>query len=478
MKCRTICLLLGIPLLLCIPALAADYVIQVGPPVGTDNTDQVQGALNECVNLHPGGCTVQLSAGTYLTSQLFAKDFHGTFKGKGMDVTIIQALPALDVSTEIPVWNSPPSLDNKYPMLILFFGGDITVSDMTIRDLEINPTKGWHDYQGHVDFWIWHQDPNTWLWSVLEFMGESAMNVVVTRVALQGASDESVPGLDIYNAAGLSIDPYPPIDSPAPGYLAGTFLVSACRIDTLQQGIYAAVLHDAQLTIGGSPSAANLIQNCGYDATLIDLDSSSVDFSYNDVSAVGPTAFAGFMVAQYVVVPIEVPSSFLVQHNRLKATGADEDAIWVADLAPWYGEPKTGNFVISNNDITIMPTEDRIAGDGIETYQTEGSIISNNRIVGSGWTGIAIWEDTRAMIKANNVQNVVAGFFYPAPISLMDMTNNCTVVGFGSKTNVYDEGVNNTLIGVNRVQGNAPLGPAIRDAMERKREMIKSMRKP
>ena len=457
-------------------AFAGNLVVPVPPPNGTDDTATIQAALDQCVGPN-AGCTVQLTAGTYLTSQLFAQDFHGTFKGKGMDVTIIQALQNLVVSQDNPVWNNPPSISNKYPMLILFFGGDITVSDMTIRALEINPTKGWHDYQGHLDYYLWHQDPNTWLWSVLEFMGQSAMNVVVTRVALQGAYDESVPGLDNYNAAGLSIDPYPPVDSPTPGYLAGTFRVSACRIDTLQQGIYAAVLHDARLVIGSSPSAANLIQNCGYAVTLLDLDSSSVDFSYNDASALGPTAFAGFMVIQYWAVPIETASSFLVSHNRLKAMGADEDAIFVADCAPWYGEGKSGDFVISHNDITLEPRGDRIASDGIESYQTDGSIISNNRIVGSGWTGIAIWEDTRDVIIANNVENVTAEFFYPTQICLMDMTNNCTVVGFGNKTNVYDEGVNNNLVGVNSMQGYTP-GPAIRDAMKRKMEMIKSMRKP
>ncbi len=235
------------------------------------------------------------------------------------------------------------------------------------------------------------------------------------------------------NAAGLSIDPYPPIDSPNPGYIAGTFRVSDCRIDTLQQGIYVAALHDARLVIGGSPPAANLIQNCGYAVTLLDLDSSSVDFSYNNASALGPTAFAGFMVSQRYVVPIEAPSSFLISHNRLRATGADEDAIFVADLAPWYGEPKTGNFVVSQNDITLEPSGDRIASDGVESYQTEGSIISNNRIVGSGWTGIAIWGDTGDVIKGNNVENVTAEFFYPTLVCLMDGTNNCTVIGSGKK---------------------------------------------
>ena len=469
--------------LISVPAFAADLVVVVDPPNGTDDTVAIQGALNQCV-AHGAGCTVQLDAGTYLTKQLFAEDFHGTFKGKGMDVTIIQALPNLPVSQDEPVWKNPPSPDNKYPMLILFFGGNITVSDMTIEAPATNPTKGWYDYQGHVEPVTWHQEPNTWLWSVLEFMGQSAMNVVVTRVALQGAYDESVPGLDNYNAAGLSIDPYPPIDSPAPGYVAGMFRVSACRIDTFADGIYGAALHDARLAIGGSPSAANLIQNCGYDALLIDLDSSSVDFSYNDAASVGPTTWGAFMVLQRWVVPIAAPSSFLVQHNRIKATGRNEempaDGIWVADCAPWYEEGKTGDFVISHNDVTLDASQGMIAGDGIETYQTEGAIVSNNRIVGRGWTGIALWGDTGAMVKANNIENVTAEA-YPEAISLMSWepfsANNCTVVGFGYKTNVYDEGVNNTLVGVNSVQGNPP-GPAIRDAMKRKMGMVKSIRRP
>ena len=55
-------------------------------------------------------------------------------------------------------------------------------------------------------------------------------------------------------------------------------------------------------------------------------------------------------------------------------------------------------------------------------------------------------------------------------------TMNSTVVGFGNKTNVYDEGVNNTLVGVNSMNGTPP-GPAIPDAMKRKMEIIKSLRK-
>jgi hypothetical protein len=389
-----------------------------------------------------------------------------------MGVTIIQALPNLKVSQDKPVWKNPPSLDNKYPMLILFFGGDITVSDMTIRASESNPLVGWWDYKGQ-------KDPFTSMWAILEFMGTSTMNVLVARVALEGKYDESVEGADHYNATGLSIDPYPPIDYPTPGYLSGTFRVSACRINTVVQGIFAALLHDARLNIGGSPSEGNLIQSCEFGVLLLDLDASVAVLSYNDVGVVGPFAWGGIAAYQRWVFPIDTPSSFLVQQNRVKATGSAEDGIWTMDLAPVYGERKTGDFVISDNDITMEPSENGIAGDGIESGLSEGTIISNNRIVGSGYAGIGIWGDNQDVIKANNLEEMTVEV-YPAQISLMTWdtspTNNCTVVGFGNET-VYDEGVNNTVVGVNNMHGNAP-GPAIRDAMERKMEMIKSIRRP
>ena len=474
MRWRTIGLLLGLSLLMCVPVLATDNIYWVSAPSGGDDTAMLQDALTYGAS-HPG-CTVQLAAGTYLTSQLFAQDFHGTFKGKGMDVTIIQALPNLEVSQDQPVWKNPPSLENKYPMLILFFGGDIRVSDMTIRANEITPLAGWYDYLGQPEAF-------TWLWSILEFMGESTMNVVVTRVAIEGAYDESQPAWDHYNSsAGVEIDPYPPLEVEFPGQLSGTFRISASRIDTVAQGIAAAVLRDARFTIGGSPSEANLIQNCEFGVWFIDLDSSTVNSSFNDVSVVGPFGYGGFVVFQFWSHPVETPSSFLFHDNRIKATGAYEDGIWLVDFGTVFGEGKTGDFAISNNEITVEPSQG-IPAVGIQTDFTEGTIISNNRIVGSGLFGILLEGDNQAMVKANNVNRVTADV---APISLMknlwyapDLvipTKDSTVVGFGTKTNVYDEGVNNTLVGVNNMQGNPP-GPAIRDAMKSKMELIKSMRK-
>ncbi len=455
---------------------AQAMIVNVPAPNHVDDTAVVQAALDQCVTYCPG-CTVQLAAGTYLTKQLFAKDFYGTFKGKGMDVTIIQALPNLPVSQEQLVWNTRPSKDNPYPMLVLFFGGDVTVSDMTIRALEPNPVEGW--YSGEL------ATPTTLMWGILEFMGESKMNVVVNRVALEGVHDESQPDYDHYNATGLSIDPYPPFVGSSPGYLSGAFRVSACRFDTLLEGIFVAVLHEAQFTIGGSPSEANLIQNCDIGTVLIDLDSSSVDFSYNDVSVVGPGANAGFAAFQGAVGPIEAPSSFLVQRNHIKVKGSYEDGVWIVDYGPVSGVGKKGDFVISDNTFILSPGELPTYA-GVEAVFLDGAVISNNRILGSSTLGIALEGAFQCMVKGNNVEKITTDL---APIGLLTLnigtveepiflpTSDSTVVGFGKKTNVYDEGVNNTIVGVNNMNGNPP-GPAIRDAMKRKMEIIKSIRKP
>ncbi len=114
--------------------------------------------------------------------------------------------------------------------------------------------------------------------------------------------------------------------------------------------------------------------------------------------------------------------------------------------------------------------------------QDSGSIVSNNKISGTGWVGLCLYDgNTQDTLFGNNLQKFTPqeqpdGTFGP-PILLEETTSNCTVVGGPNATNVMDLGTSNTLVGVNNMHGNPP-GPAIRDAMKRKMELIKSMRKP
>jgi polygalacturonase len=66
---RRISILLSI-LFTCLTAAnawAGSHIVYVPPPNGTDDTTNIQAALDTCV-AYDKNCTVQLAAGTYLTS--------------------------------------------------------------------------------------------------------------------------------------------------------------------------------------------------------------------------------------------------------------------------------------------------------------------------------------------------------------------------------------------------------------------------
>ncbi len=475
MKWRIIGSLLVLSLFMCIPALAANYVVQVRPPSGGDDTAMLQAALDDCMTNHPTGCTVQLSAGTYKSQQLFSEDFHGSLKGIGMDATIIQVKPFVEV-TAGPVGYSNfssnlPSRTNKYPFLLIFMAGDITVSDMSFEVIDSEPVSPWCYYD---------QCGQTYLFGFVGVIGTSA-NLLVERVGFEGGPGTMAASGHNYNDGpffyGLSSD------QP----LTGTFKVVSSRITDSEDTLGAATLSNARITIGGRSSDGNVFEGGSQGAGFIDMGHSTVEFTYNNVE-VSSNPWAGVLAAQgFWWIPQE-SSLFLIKHNTIRATGPYVDGIGAVDFGPPSGLGKTADFVISDNTIQITgPDVDNAAWAGIEAVYLEGAVISNNRIIGGNTSlGIALEGTSQCVVKANDVEKMNADW---APIGLLTVnigteeepvllpTGDSTVVGFGKKTGVYDEGENNTLVGMNNMQGNPP-GPAIRDAMKRKMEMIKAMRKP
>jgi parallel beta-helix repeat protein len=457
MKRKTLLIALVIFFAISLSAYPAKLTVNVQGPNGPDDTAVVQAALDTCV-AHGPGCTVQLAAGTYMTQQLFAKDFHGSFKGKGMDVTIIQAL-TLTVNQDHPFQLNPPSVTNKYPDLVTFLGGDIVVSDMTLKALDPTPVPG--------GFYDPNDDFGQFIFALLDFMGDSPMNVAVERVGFEGVFDGSTFSWNVVTGPSFEANPLS-------AQLPGIFRVSSCRSINNELGIYGTALRDAHVTIGGSPLAGNFISNVIAGGGFVDLIDSTVEFSHNNATVIGPVGWAGFIAYQFQT--IEKPTSFLINHNNLKAHGSLEAGIAILDFGAMFGGGKTADVVISNNEIFIEPSEYGPAYAGIQIGSAVGSVISNNRIKGSGLFGISIEGATQCMVKGNNVNGVTAEVAPIALLTTIGPTTDSTVVGFGNKTNVYDEGINNTLVGLNNMNGNPP-GPAIREAMKHKMEVIKSMPK-
>jgi parallel beta-helix repeat protein len=467
---KALFIVLGVFFGISISAMAAGPVVNVPPPIGGggDDTANIQGALDDCMNNHSAGCTIQLSAGTYKSQQLFIEDFHGTLKGRGMDATILQVLPFQEVtpgSVNIGSLDvNPPSRTNKYPVLLIFAAGDIKVSDMTFKVIDHDPVAASWCYE--------NQYGQTWLFGLLGVIGTSA-NLLIERVGFDGGPGTLTSSGHNYNAGPIFMG----LSSNQP--LTGTFKVVSSLIRNSEDDLLVLTVRDAQITIGGSPSEGNLVENGSQGAAIVPLGNSHIEISYNNLEP-NANPWSGVLVYQDGWWIPQEPSQFIIKHNTIKVTGAWVRGIWAGDFGPPNGLGKSADFVICDNTIQIAGsgTDPALAGlAGIDALYADGAVISNNRILGNSTVGIALEGASQCMVKANNVEKLNADW---VPIALLTAdypTHDSTVVGSGKKTNVYDEGINNTLVGVNNMQGNPP-GPAIRDTMKRKIEMIKSIRRP
>jgi hypothetical protein len=462
MKWRTIGFVLGLSLLVCTPTLAAKKVVQVGPPGGVDDTEILQNALNQC-NSPSGGCTVQLSAGTYVTKQLVTPYFYGTIKGMGMDKTSIEAYAPLPVSTEKPVWNGPPVL---LPELIQFQEGDISIADLAMRCTAPVATEEWFwDDAGQVGV---HG-----LAAFLDVWGTSA-NLSLNRVKVEGgfvADDDMTPWGRCNIWFAVVAEPN--------GALSGTMRVKSSIFFNVDYAVALLGLDSSKVTIGGSPLAGNRFEDVEQPISLDSFENSLAEVSYNDIVR---TNWLGIELNPALWGPTQTASKFVVQHNNITVTpNPYVDSGWwpdAIDIFDWNWDDPTSaksEFIVSDN--TIWLSHD--TGSGIGLYQDAGSIVSSNRISGVGFAGLLLDGSTQDLLLGNNVarftpEETPFGIF--APIWLSETTSQNTVVGGNDKAHAVDLGINNTLVGVNNMQGNPP-GPAIRDAMRRKMEILKAMRK-
>lgn len=431
--------ILGLIMLVPITAWARGYTLFVPPPNGTDDTANLQSALDSCV-AHGPGCTVQLAAGNYLTSQLVAYNFRGTFKGKGKSKTIIEALPNLPVHSwdkDNTTWWPPNTTDHTWPDLIMFVDGNIRVSDMTIKITAIPAVQTW---------WFAGMDWHAML-TALRFLGQSRTNATVERVAIEGAPDDTTRfyGVNLLNGVGYNGD-LPKSNVFHDAYdLSGTFTVSASSFKTVADATFvgggAGVVKDSRIIIGGSPSTGNVFEDVGYGIDLESLENSVVDASYN----VAAGYYFSLDVYLWGAIPTK-PSLFLIHDNTFRPTGPYADGIFLLD------DP-TNRWIyalIYNNTVEAQD----IGYGGISVYNTKGTTVWNNTVAGNGADGIGLWGTTYSAVLGNSVRD-----FTPVPdlaqIVLDADTSHSTVVCRTSTDTAMNLGTSNKLIGCQEVGSNA-----------------------
>ena len=370
--------LLGLIVFLPVTVWAGGHMVNVPPPNGSNDTANLQASLDTCV-AYGKDCTVQLAAGKYLTSQLVAYNFHGTFKGKGKDKTIIEALPELEVISFVTVGAEckPNTTDCAWPTLIMFVDGDIRVSDLAINVPSVPATKPW--FLGDWKL--------TALLDAVRVMGQYRTNASVERVAITGVPDNSDTGFLGFNLVNgmFFAGEFPRSQNPFDFYyLSGTFSVTSSSFETMVDGAAAgSFFRDSRVAIGGSPSAGNVFKDLLVGVYLESIENSVIEISSN----VAEGGWDGMRVDPWNGVIPTKPSLFLIHDNIFKP-GSYADGLFL------YDDPAT-NWIyalIYNN--TVEPQD--IYYSGISAYNTTGTTALNNKISGNGVYGIGIWNGTHA----------------------------------------------------------------------------------
>jgi len=416
------------------------------PPKGTDETANIQAALDACV-AYGEDCTVQLAAGTYRTSQLVTYNFQGSFKGMGQTKTTIQALPNLLVTLSDALTQGECKPDTKvclWPSLIIFVDGNITVSDLTIDEPNVPATQPW--YGAGLEY--------TCLNDGIRFMGRNRTNASVQRVTVKGApytsatscsGDPSIPDFNLCDAT-IFAGEFPKSQTPFDYYfISGTFSVSNSFFRNVQVGVGAdGFLRDSRITIGGSPLAGNIFKNVDFGPLLLSAQNSVEEISFNTSSGnVVPVMIAPW---QDVFVPSK-PSLFSVHDNSLTSSGSAYSIYLQDDPTNHWLYALAYNNTINAQDVV---------NDAIGAVFTTATTIIKNKLSGSGQDGVGIYDGSYAAVLENDVtgfspnpgfaQIVLDGSLFGLP----DTSNSAVVCKTTSDT-VMDLGTNDKVIGCQQV---------------------------
>jgi len=131
------------------------------------------------------------------------------------------------------------------------------------------------------------------------------------------------------------------------------------------------------------------------------------------------------------------------------------------------------NLLIEKNKIVkghVSVGAENVAGIGIFTGE-EGAMVRNNIIRGEAEYGILADHVNNSVFKGNNLQGFSSS---KADYGLLESDGN-TIVGEGKAT-VQDLGSGNIITGMTRVKGDESIGERIREAQQRRKDILEAFR--
>lgn len=435
------CLVLWLALAGTRPASAVTHFVT---PSGIDDTAAIQAALDACS--YPGAnCTIQFRKGIFYTRILAAENFHGTIRGMGQDKTFLkpvsnQLAPDVDTCSETG-WASPISKSSKFPVIMQFTGGSLTISDLTFQIDEpvFAADQSWcGGFQGLLSAVLVTGAKSRSRIERVGFEGKNAGETIWVGATLSG-------GTNFHRV------------------LSGSHSIVSSSFRGLWLGILTSGAASAMLNIGGSPAEGNTFANCSRGIAIFDYDKSIATVSHNHLEVWGH----GISVGNVGVAAIPtVPSRYLVSHNRVRVLGVAETnfegvvnpnaGIEVGDSNALDGSPSSVSAWITQNQVELTTLDPTIDGRGIQVAFAHGSVVACNKIAGNGTAAIDVPPtlvnyhfDTimsgitkNCLFYGNNIQGFNASL---ARIYLGPQSIHCTVIG--NANDVLDEGTGNRVIG-------------------------------
>ena len=433
-------------------------------PNGNDDTEALQQAFHDALP----GSVVQLGKGTYHLDFMEIREFNGTFRGAGKGITIITTVEDLDVDAL--------KGQNLNTILIRFVGGDVCMTNMTIRTPS-GPLGSESIIDGLVGF-----SGITYQYSATN----ESINALIDNVEFIGHWENCNFGLKAEFGCRYKVE----FPGGWPSSNTNIKITNCLFQDFLKGGALIWHIKNGKIEVG-TKNRGNVFNNIkdkqesadvGYGALGIWMNVNvNISIVVNTFHNPPGTRFGiELWKAPWVAFLKEVPQTKTtvcnIEGNEFNNAGSaggikmnDRWRNYYPDDSPMLVEVKNNKFNMSEK-----------AGSGIECYCMSGTIIRNNRFTGSGTYGIFLSAESwltaineNGLILGNNFSDAA---FSVATIMVYRRTRNWTIVGGGIGENVMirkdDINPNSNILvtGMNVNTSEVPPGQTIVDNLEEMRD--------
>lgn len=437
-------------------------IISVGQPSGGDDTEAFKTAFAAAELVGPGAI-VLMEEGEYHLGFIEVRDFVGSFIGAGKDKTIITVMNHMDGQAVLD--------KNLLPDLVKFVGGDIYLSNFTLRTPEGKLTDTGLP-AGNIKCLVALTSGN----ATYELTNEDrSIKAVIEQVRFKGHELEGGPGYTKGHNCNVGLRAGYDCRSGSKGSVPRAKINVKVTNSEFETFIYALILEGTKngRLIVGEKNNGNTFNDNDQSGGVWECRHMEVRVEGNtlDVPAFGygmdldDWAWYGILKQE----PESEQTVFLVKNNVFNLNHS-EYALFLRNYRQWkYPGEIPVLYEISNNLITM---KDGYKYSLLSSY-TKGAVIRNNRFRGHGDMALYIVNySENGLVLGNNFSTAQLN----SSAYLTKSTKNWTFVGGDLGETATNLGTNNIFTGFNVNQSADPFGQTIRDNLEEMNDAVKVLK--